>query len=276
VQQELQNRQNASESTLEAQQSLAQMACASALLRSTIKLDGRLLLQRKHGPHSCLAECNHRGELRGLLRHSAHAPGLSAPGILAITLEPERGERYQGIVPLAADASEATDQVPNHSSAHQADIIAALEQYFARSEQIPTVLLLASSNAASVGLIAQRVPEIGGHAQELDHDGWNRVQHLLATVEHHELLSCSAETLMQRMFHQERWQHIGSQALRFHCPCSAERVQQVLISLGAREALACVQDDGYARAQCEFCNADYQFDAPTIGAWFTPANASRH
>jgi molecular chaperone Hsp33 len=245
---------------------LVQLASAAALLRSTVKLDGRLLLQRKEPDTNIqwMAECNHRGEIRGVARYDevyADRDPATLPGILAITLEPERGERYQGIV--AVESANA-----------QNGLIVALEEYFERSEQLPTKLVLANSNQRAVGVLVQRMPQTGGSVESLDADGWNRVQVLLQTLTPAELLELDAETLLHRLFHQEQLQALSVQALRFHCSCSEERVKQMFISLGSHEALACIQADGFATVHCEFCFAQYRFDAFEMGAWFAPAAES--
>jgi molecular chaperone Hsp33 len=241
---------------------LCELACAAALLRSTVKLSGRLLLQRRDPKSGAqlFSECNHLGDVRGLAKYAPEHATLDlrqCEGILAITLEPDKGERYQGVVPVYAAQSNASSQLSD-----------ALEGYFAQSEQIPTVLVLGANTERSAGLIAQRMPQEGGQSS-VDADGWNRALHLLRTLSADELLHCDAATVMQRLFHQEQVQALSAQSLRFHCPCSADRLKQVLMGLGAHEAMACVQADGYVTAHCEFCRAEYRFDAFEVGAWFS-------
>ena len=87
---------------------LGEMLAAIGLLSSTLKFEGRLsLLARGQGPVSMLmAECNHHRDLRAIARWQGDIPAdadmhyLLGSGQLAITIEPEKGNRYQGIVPL--------------------------------------------------------------------------------------------------------------------------------------------------------------------------------
>jgi len=252
---------------------LSKLACAAALLCSTVKLEGRLLLQRraKVSGAQVLCECNHLGEIRGLARipDISPTPSLRASaGVLAITLEPEQGERYQGIVAVDAELNDAESGQKLHASA--GSLVTALESYFERSEQIPTRIFLAHSEKLSVGMIAQRIPGEGGTGT-LDEDGWNRAQHLFQTLHQDELLAIDANELMSRLFSEEKVQLLKSQNLRFHCTCSKNRLKHVLISLGAHEAMACVQQDGFVSATCEFCGSHYQFDAFEMGSWFSAA-----
>ncbi len=53
--------------------------------------------------------------------------------------------------------------------------------------------------------------------------------------------------------------------LRFNCQCSRERVQNMLISLGADE-LKAMTAEGQAEICCHFCNEKYQFNATELAA----------
>ncbi len=53
--------------------------------------------------------------------------------------------------------------------------------------------------------------------------------------------------------------------LRFNCQCSRERVQNMLISLGADE-LKAMTAEGEAEICCHFCNEKYQFNATELAA----------
>ncbi len=99
-----------------------------------------------------------------------------------ITLMPEEGEPYQGIVPLEGDS-----------------IASMLENYMLRSQQIDTRLWLASDGERASGLLLQKLPQ----QQESDLDCWNRVQHLAGTVTDQELLNLDTVTLLQRLFVEE-------------------------------------------------------------------------
>lgn len=81
---------------------LGQFLAASALLSTTIKFDGRLVIQaRSEGEVKVMmAECTSDGELRGIARY-AQAPTseqfseLLRDGNLVITIDTRKGEPYQ-------------------------------------------------------------------------------------------------------------------------------------------------------------------------------------
>jgi molecular chaperone Hsp33 len=245
-----------------AQDWLTQCACAAALFTSGIKLKGRLSIQlQSAGPLKQLfAECTDLGYVRGIARSELNAAFpvefsvACARGSLAITIEPDQGERYQGIVGLAPEGLAAT-----------------FEQYFKSSEQLPTRLVLASAENHSTGLMLQRLAQEGGAQVLLDLDGWNRIERLIDTLNSHELSAVDEDTLMRRLFHGENLQQLNEQTLTHHCPCSRERVGAMLHSIGHNEAIAAADALGFASIQCEFCNADYRFDRVDIEKLFHPA-----
>ncbi len=199
--------------------------------------------------------------MRGIARHEAHLPEPLVPrkfrdgAMLAITIEnPLPGTRepvrYQGLVGLDADT-----------------LAGAFEAYFQQSEQLPTRVILASSEGGAAGLMLQMLP--GG---EGDPDGWNRSCALFDTLGADELLRLPVETLLWRLFHEEEVRLLGGHGLHFGCTCSRERVADVLRSLGQEEAMAAAQADGVAEVTCEFCNSRYTFDRVDIAQLFSPAD----
>ena len=52
--------------------------------------------------------------------------------------------------------------------------------------------------------------------------------------------------------------------LEFKCTCSLEKVQKVLVSLGAEEINDILVEDGEAEVCCPFCNAKYQFNKSNL------------
>ncbi|MBK1726130.1 Hsp33 family molecular chaperone HslO [Halorhodospira neutriphila] len=230
---------------------LGQALAATALLRATIRLDGVLTLQvqgEEDAPVSLLivhAEAD--GALRGTVSYRDvpdGEPGLArlcGHGRLAITIEPEEGERYQGIVGI-----------------DEAGLAATLEAYFERSEQLPTHVHLASDGERAGGMLLQRLPASGRGGE--DPDAWERVGHLAATLEAAELLERSATEILHRLFHQEAVRVFEPWALRFECRCSAERIAAILRGLGREEVEQVLAEQGVVEVRCEFCGALYRYD----------------
>lgn len=245
---------------------LGQAAAAAALFTANVKVDGRLSVQlRGQGPlNALMTECTAGGDLRGLARfdHAVAEPPADlrelagADAMLAITIEnPGRGReplRYQGLVEIAGGS-----------------LAAAFESYFARSEQLPTRLLLTADDRVCAGLMLQKLPGDAG-----DEDGWNRAGILFDTLRAEELRAWNAQALLQRLFASEQPQLLEGRALRFGCSCSRERVAAVLESLGRDEAMAATEQSGQAEVRCEFCGQRYCFTPAEIDGLFTVPAAS--
>ena len=239
---------------------LGEAAAAAALFTGHAKVDGRLSVQlRGHGTlRTLFAECTAAGTLRGIAQLdesgsvSRDLRELGPDAMLAITIEnPSRDGRepmrYQGLVPLESDS-----------------LAGAFEDYFRRSEQLPTRLLLAADENAAAGLMLQKLPGDAG-----DDDGWTRATALFDTLSPGELLQWTGEQLVTRLFHEDGVQMLGSRPLSFACSCSRERVESMLVSLGQEEAQAAVAD-GEAVVRCEFCGQSYRFSSAQIGELFAP------
>ena len=237
---------------------------ATALLAATIKFDGTLTLQARggRGPVSLLVvEATGTRTLRGLARfgdlgEASVLPELVGDACLALTVDPGAGaDRYQGIV----EVDEAT-------------LSGVIEQYFARSEQLPTKLWLACDGAAVAGLLLQKLP--GGDAVAVDDteraEAWERSIMLADTVTERELLDLDAHTLLRRLFVTEGCRVFQPERWGFACTCSRERVRTTLQSLGRSECESVLADEGAVDVTCEFCGASYGFDTVDVAELFAP------
>ena len=244
---------------------LGEAMAASVLMAGALKFEGRLSLQFEGpGPvRLMLAQCTHRHAIRGVARHDALPPDdtladdLFGDGQLAVTIEQtEGGERYQGVVPLV--------------TARLAD---CLEQYFERSEQLPSRLVLAATPDRAAGLLLQRVA-IGaaGTASERAEadDAWLRLGLLAATVSPKELFDLPCRELLRRLFPEDDIRLFEGAPVFFQCTCSRERVSGILQALGGAEVHALLDERGDVEVRCEFCNRAWRFDAVDVAALFSP------
>lgn len=245
---------------------LGQAMVAVALMTATLKLKGSLILQiQGDGPVGLImAECNQAGAVRAIARFDDAATytsdmawtTLTGAGRLLLTIEPDNGERYQGIVPLEGDT-----------------LAAALGYYFQQSEQLPTQFLLSADAHSAAGLMLQVMP---GHNTGHDDDLWPRVTQLAATVKDQELLQVDAEQLLYRLFHEETVEIFPTSGLYFQCSCSRERSANALISLGLDELReVAAEQGGKIAVDCQFCHQVYDFDRVDIEQLFQPAAPSQ-
>jgi molecular chaperone Hsp33 len=249
-------------------QLLGEMVAAAALLASTIKFNGALVMQvHGDGPIQLLVvECQPDLALRATAKVGGDpiVSGASmrdlvnrrGRGRFAITLDPRDAlpgqQPYQGIVPLDGESMSEV-----------------LEAYMRQSEQLETRLMLAADDEACAGLLLQRLPESGGSAKTVDEDAWDRVTTLGATVKTEELLRLSPEDLARRLYGQEMLDLQATRSPRFACRCSRERIGRMLISLGRDEVDSIIEELQHVTVTCDFCSRQYSFDAVDVSQLFT-------
>lgn len=260
---------------------MGEMAAAGVLMQSNIKFNGALVMQIfGEGPVKvAVAEVQADLSLRvtakvvGEVAAGAHLQDLvnvNGRGRCAITLDPKDklpGQQpYQGVVPL--NAAHGPGQ-PN-----LADV---LEHYMRQSEQLDTKLVLAASETVAAGLLIQRLPAegegniAGGEgmdaAEQLEH--FNRIATLAASLTGEELLGLDVETVLRRLFWQEKILRFDAQTPRFACTCSRERVAGMIRGLGQEEADGILAERGEIDVTCDFCGLHYRFDAVDAAQIFT-------
>lgn len=237
---------------------LGEMLSATALLASTLKIKGRISLQiQASGSFKwAMAECNHLGEVRALADYetdprfdeakdsSTVLQTLVSP-VLFINIEPEFGERYQGIVPL---------DKPN--------LAGCLMQYYDLSAQIPTRIVLASTTQRSGGLLIQLLPRNSEEEQQrVDEDLWPRLTMLTETLKAEELTDLDASEILYRLYNEEEVRLPEAEQLKFGCTCSKERCENALIQIGAEAVRETLEFQNPIEMDCQFCNTKYQFTA---------------
>ncbi|WP_428819484.1 Hsp33 family molecular chaperone HslO [Microbulbifer sp. MCCC 1A16149] len=253
---------------LPVQKLLGEFLAAACLLSTTLKFEGILMLQaRGEGDVPLLvAECTHHSDVRGLARV---AEGAEIPenatlrelvgnrGALVITVDPQEGERYQGIVPLEKDT-----------------LAECLEDYFTQSEQLQTRFWIESSEDTVGGIMLQVLPGNNAASPAENEDAWETGVHLASTVTAEELHNLPHDELLVRLFHQLEPASLGTANIRFKCSCSAERSARALIAMGPEDVYQLLEEQGgEITADCQFCNKTYRFDRDKVEELF---NAPPH
>lgn len=237
---------------------LGEMLSATALLASTLKIKGRISLQiQATGSLKwAMAECNHLGEVRALADYEADDRFAQASNsstvlstllspVLFINIEPEFGERYQGIVPL-----------------DQPNLAKCLMQYYDLSAQIPTRIVLASSEQAAGGLLIQLLPRNDeAEQQRVDEDIWPRLKMLTETLKAQELIGLDAQEILYRLYNEEEVRLPEVEALKFGCTCSKERCATALEQIGVDAVRETLEEQNPITMDCQFCSSRYTFSA---------------
>jgi len=241
---------------------LAEALVLTALMGSLLKeADSQLTLQAQaEGGAVDLLVCDYRnGELRGYLRHDPELVGrleedcsleaVFGKGYLAITFDlAVSDERYQGVVPLEG-----------------ASLAHACENYFARSEQIPTLIRIAirssETRCTGGGILVQHLPdgEEGRerlHAQE-EHPDWEHVAALAGSIRNEELVDpvLSMEQLVWRLFHEEDEVRVEPLThLHRGCRCTVDHYRTILTRFPEDQRVDMRDEDGMISVDCAFCS----------------------
>lgn len=249
---------------------MGEMAAAGALMQANIKFNGALIMQIfGEGPVKvAVAEVQQDLNLRvtakvvGEVAADAHLQDLvnvNGRGRCAITLDPKDRlpgqQAYQGVVPLNA----------SHGGG-QPNLADVLEHYMRQSEQLDTRLVLAADNNVAAGLLIQRLPAEGeGNLQAMEAEEqmehFNRIATLAGSLTGDELLQLDVETILRRLFWQEKILRFDPQTPRFACTCSRERVAGMIRGLGREEAEGILAERKEIDVTCDFCGQHYRFDA---------------
>jgi len=226
-------------------QLLGQALAAVAMLSATIKFNGSMILQAQGDGDikTLVAQATHDRKIRGLVRSNpdATAGSLGAMfgnGQLVLTIEPDDGDPYQGIVGLEGST-----------------LAAALESYFSQSEQLKTRLWLFADETRAAGLLLQELP-----AKEHTHEDWERISLLANTVTGQELLTLDCEAMLYRLFNQEKVRLFDAEAVSFECACSRPRIERTLNAMGRTELESILKERQHIEVICEFCGEHYVFD----------------
>lgn len=241
---------------------LAEALVLTALMGSLLKEEGAQLTfqAQAEGGAVDLLVCDYRnGELRGYLRHDpdlverleedCSLEAIFGAGYLAITFDLEASnQRYQGVVPLEG-----------------ASLAEACENYFAQSEQLPTVIRVSvRSNelrCVAGGLLVQHLPdgEEGKerlHAKET-HPDWEHVSIMTQSVQPAELVDpvLNLEQLVWRLFHEEDEVRVEPlEPLERGCRCSVEYYRNILERFPESEKADMRDETGMVPVDCAFCS----------------------
>lgn len=151
---------------------------------------------------------------------------------------------YNGLVPLVSG-----------------EIAEDFTEYFAKSQQKPTVLAL--------GVLVNKngVKKSGGYMIQLMPDATEEeISKIEKAVQNAKSMTqmleqqMSLEDIVRTVTGDENALFlINDLSIEFQCDCSKERFADGLASIGKVELDKMIQEDGKANTKCHFCNAEYDF-----------------
>ncbi|MFC3094105.1 Hsp33 family molecular chaperone HslO [Alteromonas sediminis] len=240
---------------------MAELASAAALLTATLKFEGEISLQiqGKGAVNYAIVSADHKLNYRGIARWDESMQTLPqsfselcADSVLVITITPNEGERYQGVVAL-----------------DKPTLAACLENYFLQSEQLLTKVYLfeqTDNETASAGFMLQVLPSSAAVTATEDADDFHHFTALADTLTAEEILSLPVKTVLHRLYHEHDITLFESQPIAFKCTCSKDRSATALLNVEKDELLAIVEEEGCITMNCQYCHTEYRFDAIDVEA----------
>ncbi|WP_139312279.1 Hsp33 family molecular chaperone HslO [Vibrio ponticus] len=243
------------------QKLLGELLVSTTLLTATLKFEGSITIQLQGDGPVSLAVINgdHDQKIRGVARwegdiaDDATLHEMMGKGYLVITIEPKKGERYQGVVGLEGE-----------------NLTQVIENYFANSEQLKTRLWIRTGEfegkAHAAGMLIQVMPDGTGTPDDFEH-----LEQLTNTVKNEELFGLSAEELLYRLYNQDKVRLFEPQPVAFHCGCSRERSGAAIITVDRAEINDILAESGTVSLHCDYCGTTYSFDEAQVSELFIDA-----
>ncbi len=226
-------------------ESLAATVLLTTGLRGAPKVS--LQLQGKGPVKLLLIQCSSELKVRGMAQWRDASPDepLLSQGRLTVNLDTgDDGTCYQGIVPLVG-----------------AGLDACLEEYFRRSEQLPTRLTLTGTEQRIAGLLLQALPS--NHTAD---NTFDTAAARAGSASAADLSELPADRLLPRVFKDYAIRLFKPRAVTHDCRCTPSHLAGVVRLLGADELASLIDETGEVELTCEFCNRAFRYNAADVDA----------
>ncbi len=241
---------------------LGRLLTGAALMGAFLKGRERITLQvNGNGPvRGLVADVAAGGRVRGYPLHPrAELPlnsrgkfdvgGIVGRGFLHVTRAFDTGTPYTSAVPLA------TGEIGDD-----------LAQYFAHSEQVPSVVgvgVLANPQGvvAAGGFLAHLLPGADETTVAVLEENVRDLPHVSTLIRQ----GITPEAIVERVAGRlgTRVTHVAP--VSFECSCNRDRVTKVLVGLGPAELDQMANAENETEVTCDFCGQRYYFSPQEIG-----------
>ncbi len=225
-----------------------------AMLKGEQKLTVKVEGDGPLGP--IIIDSNAKGEVRGYvsnphvqLEQNGHgkidvAGAVGRNGFLSVVKDVGMRDFFTGQVPIVSG-----------------ELGEDFTHYFVVSEQAPSAVGLGvlvnpdHTILAAGGFIVQIMPGATDETITIIEEKLGQMTTVSKLVEK----GLTPEEILYEVLGQENVKIIETMDVDFVCQCSRERIEAALISLGASELNAIIEEDGQAETSCHFCNEKYHF-----------------
>lgn len=230
---------------------LGEMQAGISLITATLKFKGSIMLQLRGNSKLRYAyiNSNEKHETNGLASTEGDIKNddnwkdlIGKDALLTITVIPEQGNQYQGIIDL-----------------DKPDLAGCIEEYYKRSVQIDTKIFLFSDpdKMTAAGILIQNMPSNDKikAAKDFEH-----VSILICTATTDEMLTIDSQDMLYRLFNQESVNIFDPCCISFKCICSQQYFHEMLSHIPSKELKKMLEQDGKITTTCHCCGKSYTFD----------------
>lgn len=235
---------------------LGELMAATCLLSATLKFEGEITVQLQgDGPIGYMTvNGDNNQQMRGIAKlkpeqadtNASSLHELIGKGTMVITIRPDKGEAYQGVVAL-----------------EQATLAECIAHYFEVSEQIPTKVWLFCDDdkQQAAGSLIQLLPDGDGGAENLakQESDFEHIAQLTNTIKAEEIFSLEAEALLYRLYHQEKVSLFDPQAVSYQCGCSRNKCLGAIAQIEPSEIESILSEQNKISMTCDYCLTTYDF-----------------
>lgn len=247
---------------------LGRLLTGASVMGAMLKIDGASLTLKVNGGGplgNLVAIADSRGNVRGYVDHpEVELPrkpsgkldvggGVGAEGRLAVMRDTGSGDPYIGQVELVSG-----------------EIAEDITQYYAQSEQTPTVcalgVLVNKDDGAvmlSGGLLIQVLPGADDAAVSRLEENVSRLESVTTML----AKGISLEDMCRKALDGFEMEILDEFQIHYVCNCSKERFGKALLTLGADEIRSFpLNAEGKAEAVCHYCGRKYYFSGNELEA----------
>ena len=252
---------------------LGRLLTAGVMMGDMLKNDTDLLTMqiRGTGPvKSLVVTADNAGNVKGYAGvPTAEAPvinpghfnvaGCIGQGTLTVIKDMGLKEPYAGTVDLRTG-----------------EIAEDLAWYFASSEQVPSAVSLGvlidkdNTVRSAGGFIIQMMPFAEKEIIDKLEDNLVHLAHVTTLLSNGD----TPEQMLQQAFAGIEVDITGRKPVQYHCSCSRERVERVLLSIGEKDLKSLIDEGKDIELACQFCGKKYTFTPDEAAALLADAGLS--
>lgn len=251
---------------------LGRAMVGSLLLGSTLKGEDKLTVKiQGNGPAGAIVvDSNGRGDVKGYIKN----PQISLPLNPQGKLDVRGAVGDQGIFTVIKDLG-LKEPFSGQTPIVSGELGEDFTYYLAVSEQIPSAVGLSvlvetdDSIRAAGGFMLQIMPGASEEIIDAIEKRLGELPRVSTLIDEGQ----SPEEILATLLPDTTIEVLEKMPVQFHCDCTKEKFATAIITLGADEIQAMIDEDHGAEAVCSFCGNKYHFDETELAALKKEAEA---